>query len=338
MENLYPLIGGAERSVDALIRSIATQKDISSSYLCSANAEEQDANEVFASHDIIITQLNWAKKVIEGARLHGKKTVQFVRSLEGFCGVAADCFAVSHCGQRCEGCFYRLRGEELAVPDVLVANSSYTQAMLREQYGLESEIIFPFIEAEQVRAKEREPKYIVMNQFAYHKGADIFLSIAEAMPDLPFRIVGSKGWMPGHSVPKNVEVLGPVESDEIYREALIFLGPSRISESFGRCIVEAQMNGIPVIASDRGGPRADNLVSADYRIGEIDEIELWVEKIRDVLSRYDDVAEEVDNKDFSFCSVERGVKSFVEILRRLNGEPQLASNYEKKNPGVTLGV
>ncbi len=317
MENLYPLLGGAERSIDTLIRALDSNPRYSTSYLCTSNYNEHDSNEMFATHDVIITQLNWAKTAIRGAREHGKKSVQFVRSLEGFCKVAIDSLAVSHCRQQCGSCAYRMGRDELEIPDLLIANSFFTQRMLLEQYGLHSEIVFPFIDVEEVRAETNTPKYIVMNQFAYHKGADIFLNIAKALPEYEFKIFGSTGWMPSYTIPQNVELVGPVPSKEIYREALLFLAPSRINESFGRCVVEAQINGVPVLASNRGGPRYDNLVLDEYRVDEIDDIEPWVEKIRSVLTRRDEVAVQVRSRDFSFCSTEQSVRTFLSLLEAL---------------------
>lgn len=320
MENLYPLLGGAERSIDTLLRALEEHPEYSTSYLCSSNYELHDPNEMFAGHDVIVTQLNWAKTAIRGAREHGKKSVQFVRSLEGFCKVAIDSLAVSHCRQQCGSCAYRMQGEELGVPDLLIANSQFTQRMLLEQYGLQSEIIYPFIDVAQVTAEKHSPKYIVMNQFAYHKGADIFLKIAAALPEFQFRIFGSTGWMPAYTMPQNVEYFGSQESEKLYEEALLFLAPSRINESFGRCVVEAQLNGVPVLASNRGGPRYDNLVLENYRIDEIDDIEPWVEKIREVLAEREKVSAEVKARDFSFCNTSQSVDSFIKLLGSLHAD------------------
>ncbi|MCB0322613.1 MAG: glycosyltransferase family 4 protein [Bdellovibrionales bacterium] len=319
MEHLYPLVGGAEKSIDTLIRALREEPDIEVNYLCGDERSETpkavEPTEAIKANDIVVTQLNWAPVAIDAARVLGKKSIQFVRSYESFCTVAMDAFALSHCGQLCRGCSYQAKIEHL--PDVLIANSLYTRKLLADQFGLESEVIYPFIDPTDVIAEPRERRFITMNQMGYHKGAEIFIRIAQKMPDLVFRIVGTHCWMPQSLVPPNVIYTGPMDAKEFYSDTLVFLAPFRIHETFGRCVVEAQMNGIPVICSDRGGPKGDKLVVKENRIADIDDIDQWVSAIRRVLASYDHYAAAAAARDTAEFGLAKNVKKFTDILRSL---------------------
>jgi glycosyltransferase involved in cell wall biosynthesis len=175
-----------------------------------------------------------------------------------------------------------------------------------------------------------------MNQLAYHKGADIFLKVAAAMPDLRFRVVGTRGWLPVVDIPANVEVTGSIDSMGIYQNTSVFIAPSRINETFGRCVVEAQLNGIPVIASDRGGPKHDQLVPKELRIEEIDDIDRWVERLRWVLEHYELASKQAAERDFSFCALEPNVATFLRIVRTLYANRSSSTPPSPDEPGVTL--
>ncbi len=52
----------------------------------------------------------------------------------------------------------------------------------------------------------------------------------------------------------NLRVTPPFrDARKLYREARLLLAPSQWQETWGRVVNEAQVNGIPVVASNRGG-------------------------------------------------------------------------------------
>ena len=94
------------------------------------------------------------------------------------------------------------------------------------------------------------------------KGLDIALAVARRCPEIPFVFVET--WpltlyarvdllAKLEDLP-NVQLVKP-EDDmrRIYGKCKILLAPSRWDEGYGRVVTEAQMSGIPVIASTRGG-------------------------------------------------------------------------------------
>ena len=93
------------------------------------------------------------------------------------------------------------------------------------------------------------------------KGADVVLDLARARPDIRFTLVET--WtVDGNATARlradalalrNV-TLGRQNADvrSFFARARVLLAPSRYEESWGRVVTEAHLNGIPVLASDRG--------------------------------------------------------------------------------------
>lgn len=90
------------------------------------------------------------------------------------------------------------------------------------------------------------------------KGIEMFLYLAERLPDTEFLAVPTWGTssedrraLAGRP---NVRVVDPVENiDEILARTRVMLMPSRWAETFGMTAVEAMLRGIPVVASEVGG-------------------------------------------------------------------------------------
>lgn len=123
---------------------------------------------------------------------------------------------------------------------------------------------------------------ITMSTAEWVKGADIFLRIAERMPDHAFLLAGrgspgSCGYDP-HRHP-NVRVAGLLQPARFYGESWLVVMPSRVPEAFGRMAPEAQSAGRLFMGSRLGGiPEAagDAGVLVD---GHLDP-ESWVQAIR----------------------------------------------------------
>ena len=318
MEHLYPTIGGAEKSADTLIRYIRDKHpDIRVSHFCKNDTADElvDPVPLIANCDIVVTQLNWSAQVIAAAKHLGKKSVQFVRSYEGFCAISMDSFALAHCNQRCGPCPYRVVIEQ--APNLLIANSIYTQKYLELEHNLPSEIVYPFVHFAEVKAAKHNPKYVTMNQRSYHKGADIFCKLARRFPEQQFRIVGSKSWMPHAQLPENVSYVGPMDPAEFYANTSVLLFPSRINDTFGRTIVEAQANGIPAIVSRRGACRFDRHVPSFLRIDDLEDIDLWESRLRWCLENYRDATALARSIDLSRFELRRNAEHFIELLKAL---------------------
>ncbi|PWR21980.1 PIG-L family deacetylase [Zavarzinia compransoris] len=87
------------------------------------------------------------------------------------------------------------------------------------------------------------------------KGVEIFLDIARRLPHRRFQVIRTWPYPPVFTCDlPNVEVrpFSPAVA-EVWRRAAVLIVPSLCPEGFGRIIVEAQLNGIPVIAHAGGG-------------------------------------------------------------------------------------
>ena len=94
------------------------------------------------------------------------------------------------------------------------------------------------------------------------KGLEIVLRLAHSRPDIPFDLVWNwilKGErldaLTARAAAAGNITLHPPTRDmrPLYAEARIVLVPSQWEETWGRVATEAHVNGIPVLASDRGG-------------------------------------------------------------------------------------
>lgn len=90
------------------------------------------------------------------------------------------------------------------------------------------------------------------------KGIDVFLGLAQAMPDVRFAAVPSWGtneedFRRLRALP-NVTLLEPSDNiDDILRRTRVMLVPSVWAEARSRMVVEAMSRGVPVLASNLGG-------------------------------------------------------------------------------------
>jgi glycosyltransferase involved in cell wall biosynthesis len=168
-----------------------------------------------------------------------------------------------------------------------VANSRFTAEKHRRAYGLNPSVIHPFTCAEKYKIKTSRQNITFINPHP-EKGRDIALAIARRCPDIPFSFVESWLLSPEQrselmrrlSILSNVTLFAS-EKDmrNVYRKCKILLAPSIVEEAYGRVVTEAQINGIPVIASMRGGlPEAVGpggiLIDPD---GPIDD---WIKAVR----------------------------------------------------------
>lgn len=142
-----------------------------------------------------------------------------------------------------------------------IANSLFTARRYHDTFGIESTVIPPLFRSERYIAPRRPDNVSFVNPIA-HKGSALAFEVARRCPDIRFRFV--KAWALDSenaenlhremASVRNVELVAPSrDMKPIYARAKMMLIPSRIEETWGRVATEAQFNGIPVIAANRGG-------------------------------------------------------------------------------------
>ena len=155
--------------------------------------------------------------------------------------------------------------------DLILTDSEATRNYYRDQEGFEPQSIGKFIVPEEVVAESRTCEHVLFVNPSLAKGAAIVAALAarleQSRPDIKFEIVEARGnWamacraagrlMPGGRRPlKNVTVTpNTMDMRPVYGRARLLLVPSLWWESGPRVVVEAALNGLPVIAVNRGGP------------------------------------------------------------------------------------
>ncbi|PSB31253.1 glycosyltransferase [Chlorogloea sp. CCALA 695] len=145
-----------------------------------------------------------------------------------------------------------------------IANSPFAASVTSQVTGKEVPVVLPFLDLDSYRVTNRERKYISFINPIPQKGIDVAIEIARRMPQKRFLFVEGK-WARYNdnqrkAFMKNVYSLPNVDVWEyqwdmrqVYAVTDILLVPSQFTETFGRVIIEAQVNGIPVIAANVGG-------------------------------------------------------------------------------------
>ncbi|MBI2750243.1 MAG: glycosyltransferase [Burkholderiales bacterium] len=156
---------------------------------------------------------------------------------------------------------HQLGGTLVPDPSILyLANSDFTAQRWRALCGLDCVVTPPLVLPERYFVPERGDRVLFVNPTQI-KGVEIMFALAAACPDIPFLVAESWGLNPNwrahclqraRSLP-NVEWTPPTrDMRTVYARARTLLMPSLWEEAYGRTVVEAQINGIPVVASNRG--------------------------------------------------------------------------------------
>ena len=145
-----------------------------------------------------------------------------------------------------------------------VANSPYLANVIRSITNRFVDYVLPPVDPSECRVMHRTPEFITFVNTVRQKGVELAVDIARALPSQRFLFV--KGRWSGISGKMMDEHLAPVRElsnvviwdfqddiREVYARTHILLVPSQFLETFGRVILEAQINGIPVIAARVAG-------------------------------------------------------------------------------------
>ena len=154
--------------------------------------------------------------------------------------------------------------------DLFVANSQFVRERIRKYYGLDSEVVYPFVDLEDFRPKwdrppPKEDFYLMVQALAPNKRVDLAVE-AFAQNGRPLKVIGpDAGGKPKGPFPPHIEFLGALERPRIvdyFFRAKGFILPGL--EDFGIAPLEALAAGTPVIAYERGGA----LESLDREVAE----------------------------------------------------------------------
>jgi glycosyltransferase involved in cell wall biosynthesis len=173
----------------------------------------------------------------------------------------------------------------------ILACSDYAKDHYKESLP-NTRIVRPLVNPNRCRVSRDQPgDSVLFFGLSLLKGADIVLHLAQLCTDIKFIMV--RTWTDDLNITAqilskarqlpNVTVLEPTNNiKELFVRARVLLVPSRCPETFGRVVVEAQLNGIPVLASDRGNllntvGKGGICIDPDY------DIECWASKLRELM-------------------------------------------------------
>ncbi len=187
--------------------------------------------------------------------------------------------------------------------DAIIAPSRFAAAYYTKTLGRECRALSNLVDPTRVRAESRDPRYVTFVNPSYEKGVYAFVRIADELgrkrPDIPFLVVEGRGSertlvdcgidLRTHG---NVSMMSHTpDPRQFWGVTKVALMPSLWWENQPLVAIEAMINGIPVIGSDRGGiPEAlgdsgivlglpQRLTPATRELPTPEEIRAWVNAI-----------------------------------------------------------
>ncbi|MBR5759126.1 MAG: glycosyltransferase, partial [Thermoguttaceae bacterium] len=195
------------------------------------------------------------------------------------------------------------RRRELFEPfDAVVVPSEFARAHYQKALGVEAEVVPPIIDEAKVVVSQNTRRFATFVNPSPDKGGYFFVGIARELnrlrPDIPLLVVDSRSTVDSFKKSATARGLTNLYSLEnvadpraFYSQSRVVLVPSLCEESFGRVVVEAGFNGIPVLCSDRGAlpevcgvpelilPVSKRFDATSRVVPEPAETKLWVERI-----------------------------------------------------------
>ena len=191
---------------------------------------------------------------------------------------------------------HQLRGMLMPDPSLLYfANSSFTAQRWQALCGLRCEVVPPVVRADAYIAGVTGSRVLFVNPTPI-KGVELMFALAAQCPDIAFLVLESWNLEPNWrqlcryraQALGNVEWLPPTDDMRaVYSQARLLLMPSVWEESFGRTVVEAQLNGLPVLASRRGA-LPENVGAGGLTLDPHEPVQAWAAALRKLLAGYDE--------------------------------------------------
>jgi glycosyltransferase involved in cell wall biosynthesis len=284
-------------------------------------------------YDLVITHTTLVPASVSAAKKHGIPVLTFIRGYDHFClshmrdvkervNEKHNCLKHASWLYKIQYPFFKelvkWHRKALENSDLLFSNSKFIQSMVKKWYNLNSEVFYPSVQLTKYRVRKRNLKYITMMRPRRWKGVDIFLKIADAMPNKDFLAVGDTDKLKEVLERKNIKYI-PWTNDmkSIYSVTKILLLPSIWHEPFSRVPLEAMCNGIPCIGSNTGGT-PEEIGDAGIVVKNLFNINEWVNAINKLENKnfYKEL-EEKSKKQVEKFDFEKNYKKLEEILKKI---------------------
>ncbi|MDL2341621.1 MAG: glycosyltransferase [Patescibacteria group bacterium] len=203
-------------------------------------------------------------------------------------------------------------------PDIMLANSTHTQAMIKKYYRRDSTVVFPPVETERFKQRgkpELRHGFVVTGRQTPYKRIDLAVLACNELK-VPLVVIGNG---PEHKrleklAERNVTFLTNVTDFEMinhYQTALAFIFPTD-TEDFGIAPVEAMAAGTPVVAYGKGGPLDYVIPGKTGFLFKKLRVESVVKALQEVQAKnfnYEAIAEHANS--FSVLAFNRNMKTVV---------------------------
>lgn len=154
--------------------------------------------------------------------------------------------------------------------DTFITDTQATRDLYRERLNIDPVPIGKFIGQDKI-AKERQPVNLLFINPSLSKGVAVLIMMARYLekraPNITIEVIESRGdwdeilravnYTTGRAAddcPSNIKVTAnTADMASVYSRTRVLFVPSLWFESGARVIAEAQLNGIPVVATNRGG-------------------------------------------------------------------------------------
>lgn len=142
-----------------------------------------------------------------------------------------------------------------------LANSKFISRAIAKHTGIVPDVVPPLINTRRYFTDIKR-RFVTFINPVKVKGIELAFEIAKLCPEIHFQFV--EGWPLNENAfailkdeisrYQNITLRRTVlDMRAIYRQTGILLVPSMCEEGFGRVVIEAQISGIPVLASNKGG-------------------------------------------------------------------------------------
>lgn len=243
--------------------------------------------------DVIITQLNNSHQVVEIASQEKVTIIHYVHDTHPLNQMTLDL------------------NDKISL---IVFNSEFTANKYKNEIACPWLVLYPPVDLAKYHSPTSNKKFITMINPIKDKGAEILPHIFNAFPDQIFLIVS--GWRTpelNHKKFKNVKML-PIQQDmkNIYAQTKLLIVPSQWEETFGRVVIEAEVNKIPVIASNVGGlPEA--VGNGGILVNDFQNPDKWIIALKSILNNAEK-KESLGKKGYKHAQKFSGINHFYKLL------------------------
>lgn len=152
----------------------------------------------------------------------------------------------------------RLYAWGIAHADLVLAQTQEQQALMRRNFGRETEVLPNMLALPPPRSPGEPGAYVLwVGSLARRKQPELFVELARRLPYARFRLVGGPGEDRGYDDHirelargvSNLQLSGfvpPARMDELYRDAVLYVNTSRL-EGLPNAFLQAWAHGVPAV-------------------------------------------------------------------------------------------